>query len=275
MRFNDFSKQYQPKINSELQKIFDSSQDKIFEFMNYALLSEGKRLRPLITLLAIKTLGKQISDLEIKASVPVELIHSYSLIHDDLPEMDNDELRRNEPTTWKKYGVGNAVLAGDGLLTYAFKLLAGIELPDPIKIKLIYSLSLAAGPENMVRGQQYDLFSEKNVENVDDLAFVHLMKTGALFAYAATAGGNLAGASDDAIRNLNIFGLNFGIAFQFADDLNDFQKDQTLEKHTILNFMNIEEAQKTIDEYKQLAKAAIENISDIATQPWFDLLELI
>lgn len=275
MNFIDFSSKYKPEIEKQLSLIFAEYDDGIFSMMKYGLLSKGKRIRPLLTLLSFWQSGKKIDDELIKASLIAEIIHSYSLIHDDLPEMDNDSTRRGEETVWKKFGSGNAVLAGDGLLTFAFNFLSELNIPDETKIKLVYSLSLAAGPSNMIRGQQYDLFSAEKIKNIDDLEFMYLMKTGALMTYSTTAGGILSGADEETIRAFNVFGANFGIAFQLRDDLDDAKQISDQDKNTSLKFKSSTEVEELILDHKKMAMSAIDSIENADNKVWSDVLDLI
>lgn len=275
MNFDQFSKEYLPKINKHLNDYFAGQDDDIFRIMNYSLNSTGKRLRPLLTLAVLSSAFKTIDKPQIEAAAAVEFVHAYSLVHDDLPEMDNDDRRRGQASVWKRFGVGNAVLAGDGLLTEAFKKLSDLLLPEDMKIKLIYNLSLAAGPFNMVRGQQLDLFSRQKIESVKDLELVHLMKTGALMTYAATAGGILADLSVDKIRQLNIFGANLGIAFQIRDDLDDIQQDKRERKESFPIMIGIDDSKKELEEHKKIAIDALNKIDDFQKKILLDLVEKI
>ncbi|MDR0899510.1 MAG: polyprenyl synthetase family protein [Lactobacillaceae bacterium] len=275
MNFKDFAQTYKPQINAALEKSLEEYEDDIFLMMKYSLLSPGKRIRPLLTLLSYQEFSKnKINQDIIDASIPVEYIHSYSLVHDDLPEMDGDELRRGQETSWKKFGPGNAVLVGDGLQTFAFKIIANLNVPDIYKVKLVYNLAQASGPENMIRGQQYDLFSTDKINNIDDLEFMFLMKTGALMMYSATAGVVLAGGNQEQLRAMNVFGGNFGIAFQLRDDLDDATQTSDQPKNTSLKFKTSDGIENLIQEHKKIALDAITDlVSDV--KPWNDLLELI
>ncbi len=275
MKFKDFSNRYLPEINNDLSNYFADRDDDIFRMITYALNSTGKRLRPLLTLATFAAAGNVINDSTIEAATAVEFVHAYSLVHDDLPEMDDDTKRRNQSSTWKKFGVGNAVLVGDGLLTEAFKKISNLSLPESIRLRLIYNLALAAGPDNMVRGQQYDLFSQDKVESIDDLEFIHLMKTGALMTYAATAGGILAGLSDDKLRALNIYGANLGIAFQIKDDLRDIKQDEEENKKSFPRLIGVQKSQTGLEEHLKISANAIKEIPDFQNTVLLDLLDRI
>ncbi|MFT8324976.1 polyprenyl synthetase family protein [Oenococcus sicerae] len=275
MKFKEFSQRYLPQINHNLAEYFADRDDDIFKIMVYSLNSAGKRLRPLLTLASFASSGKVIDSSIIDAATAVEFVHAYSLVHDDLPEMDDDEKRRGQASTWKEFGVGNAVLAGDGLLTEAFKKLSDLQLPEAVRLKLIYSLALAAGPDNMIRGQQYDLFSQEKVESVEDLEFVHLMKTGALMTYAATAGGVLAGLSNEKIRALNVYGANLGIAFQIKDDLTDITQDEKEHKKSFPSLVGTKKSQENLNEHLKLAADALKQVPDFQSSLLLDLLDQV
>ncbi len=262
MNFNQFRKKYVPQINNCLNNYFSVKSDDIFKIMKYALTSNGKRIRPLISLATYYSAGKNISNEIISIVSIVEFVHAYSLVHDDLPEMDNDSKRRNKDSVWKKYGVGNAVLGGDGLLTEAFKKITDAHIPEKIKLKLIHNLAKAAGPENMVRGQQFDLFGKTKIKSVENLKLVHLMKTGALISYSAVTGGILASLSFDALDELSKFGNNLGIAFQIKDDLNDIDQDKKEKRVSLPILIGVNDSKQKLGFYKERAKKIIRNIHD-------------
>ena len=208
----------------------------LYEAMRYSLDAGGKRLRPILTLAAAEAIadnsssaGRAIAD-ALPAACAIELIHTYSLIHDDLPAMDDDSLRRGRPTNHIVYGEGMAILAGDGLLTEAFALLAS-EPPDPAldtrKIRTIRTIAAAAGGSGMVGGQGLDLlavgagttFTEQSLRDM------HARKTGALIRAAALAGAIMAGGTDETIRAVDQYGQHLGLAFQIVDDILDVEGD--------------------------------------------------
>ena len=193
---------------------------RLYEAMNYSLLQGGKRIRPILTKAVLEAM-KVDASLYKEFLCALECIHTYSLIHDDLPEMDNDELRRGKPTNHKKFGQAIAVLAGDGLLTTSFEWLSLTDIDNDKKIKLISQLALAAGPQGMVSGQTDDILGESKKYNLEELKHLHAGKTGALLRYACVAGGILSDASDNQLELLRKYGENFGLAFQIYDDLLD------------------------------------------------------
>jgi len=212
----------------------------LYDAMRYSLRAGGKRLRPVLTLAAAETVsgsaGSLASDPAVEAALPaacaIEFIHTYSLIHDDLPAMDDDSLRRGQPTNHIVHGEGMAILAGDGLLTEAFALMAA-EPQDPAltprKLRAIRAVATAAGATGMVGGQAIDLLAVGTASSFDAerLQDMHARKTGALIRAAATAGAIMAGAGDDAIFAVEEFGRHVGLAFQIVDDILDVEGDAT------------------------------------------------
>jgi geranylgeranyl pyrophosphate synthase len=199
---------------------------RLVESIRYSLLSPGKRLRPLLALAAAEAVGSSASEAVRIASASVELIHCYSLVHDDLPAMDDDDLRRGQPTNHKVFGEAVAILAGDGLLTLAFEWIAeaGLlarrsgERGDYLRAAL--ALARGAGMWGMVRGQARDL-AEAAPATLPDIEQLHREKTGALFRAAVELGGAVGGGTEPQLEALVRFGQGYGIAFQHADDLDD------------------------------------------------------
>ena len=193
----------------------------LLESMNYSLLAGGKRLRPVLLMAAADAVGGNGSKY-LPVACSLEMIHTYSLIHDDLPAMDNDDYRRGKLTNHKVYGEGMAILAGDALLTAAFEIaLFQPDVEASILLDVTREIAIAAGAQGMVGGQALDLASEGKLINVNTLRFMHQAKTGALFRVAIRAGAKLAGASADALERLTIYAEQFGLAFQVTDDILD------------------------------------------------------
>ena len=223
------------------------------EAIRYSLLAPGKRIRPCLALMACAACGGDVQD-ALPAASALEMIHCYSLIHDDLPAMDNDDFRRGLPTNHRKFGESTAILAGDGLLTLAFEILAR-DIPDPVvAVACIADLASASGAEGMVGGQQADLEAEQmTVTTVDQLEAIHRRKTGRLLTAALTMGGRIGRADPETLQNLKIYGESVGLAFQIADDLLDVvgdsqkmgkgvQKDADHGKSTYPGLLGIEES---------------------------------
>jgi farnesyl diphosphate synthase len=196
--------------------------------MRHGTLNGGKRLRPF---LVCETTALFSGNAEAAARVgaALECLHSYSLIHDDLPAMDDDDLRRGQPTVHKAFTEATAILAGDSLLTYAFDLIAAPEtdLPDDRKVQLVLALSRAAGIGGMAGGQALDLEAETTVPDEDGIVMLQAMKTGALLRFACEAGPVIAGAGSEDRQRLRRFGEVIGLAFQLADDVLDVTSDAT------------------------------------------------
>jgi len=212
----------------------------VWEAMRYSLLAGGKRLRPLLALASAEAVaareGQDLSAvraLALPSACALELIHTYSLVHDDLPAMDNDVLRRGRPTAHVVYGEGLAILAGDGLLTQAFALLAQEPRDDsPViasrKVQAISLIASAAGASGMVGGQAIDLRAASGgAPDAEELRDMHARKTGALIRASGLAGAAMAGAPDDALRAIAAYGAQVGLAFQIVDDVLDVEGAST------------------------------------------------
>ncbi|MDR1702893.1 MAG: polyprenyl synthetase family protein [Sporomusaceae bacterium] len=199
----------------------------IFEAMRYSLLAGGKRVRPLMLLAAAEAVGGQAVDC-LPAACALEMIHAYSLIHDDLPAMDNDDYRRGKLTNHKVYGEGMAVLAGDALLTAAFEIILRQKNTRPeILLLVIKEIAQAAGAQGMVGGQAADLIAEGKKISAPELKYIHQAKTGALFKAALRAGALLGGAGAEELAALTKYAECFGLAFQITDDILDVTGDET------------------------------------------------
>lgn len=197
----------------------------LLETMRYSLFAGGKRLRPALALGAAEMICGD-DTVALPAACALEMIHTYSLIHDDLPAMDNDDLRRGRPTSHKVFGEASAILAGDALLTMAFDVAA--ECGD---IRVVREIAQAAGVEGMVGGQQLDLEAEGQTLSFEALRHVHAFKTGSLIRVSVRAGAMLAGANEKQLELLTRYGENLGLAFQIMDDILDITSDtQTLGK---------------------------------------------
>lgn len=196
----------------------------IYRAMRYGVLSGGKRLRPILTLASGELFGAERKQLLLFACA-LELIHAYSLVHDDLPALDNDDFRRGEPATHKLFGEGIALLAGDALLTEAFQLMSRPEAVRSLKpglvLELIYDISRAAGADGLVGGQAVDIEAEDKQADTAAVEHIHARKTGALICVSATVGARLGGATRQELRRVERYGRYLGLAFQIADDIMD------------------------------------------------------
>jgi geranylgeranyl pyrophosphate synthase len=196
--------------------------ERLGEAMRYALFSGGKRVRPGLVLAAFDAVRPDADpEPALPAAAAVELVHSYSLVHDDLPAMDDDDERRGRPTVHKAFGEGAAILVGDALLTEAFVVLAGADVPAASRVAMVRRLGEAAGARGMVAGQGADIGLGGPVTGIDALTRLHAGKTGALLAASAALGGLAAGATAEQQEALERFGRSVGLAFQLADDVLD------------------------------------------------------
>ena len=229
MEIKSYLQHRQGLVESHLERLFPAARGDFaahIESMRYSLFVGGKRLRPILCLAGAEAVSGDAHHLE--AAMPVacalECIHTYSLIHDDLPAMDNDDLRRGKPTNHTVYGEAAAILAGDGLLTYAFELLSDPTLtllPPLPRIKVINLIAGAAGFAGMVGGQSLDMLYEGQQVSYETLKSIHRSKTGALITASVVSGGLVAGADQQQEKALHAFGDAVGLAFQIVDDILD------------------------------------------------------
>jgi geranylgeranyl diphosphate synthase type II len=258
------------------------------EAMRYSLLAGGKRLRPILCLAACELAGGN-SDLAMPTAVALEMIHTMSLIHDDLPAMDNDDLRRGRPTNHKVYGEANAILAGDALLTRAFEMVAlrSPGVPAERLLAVVGELSLASGAPGLVGGQVVDLECEGKEVDLDTLEYIHMHKTGALLRACVLCGALIAGASQELLEALRTYARGIGLAFQIIDDILDVTassdvlgktagKDLTADKTTYPKLLGLEESKRRAEALVEEAKAALEPYgADGKAAPLLALAEFI
>ncbi len=204
----------------------DGPEARVFEAMRYAVFAGGKRFRPFLVCESAKLFDVR-GESALRAAAAVECVHTYSLIHDDLPCMDDDDMRRGQPTVHRKFDEATAVLAGDALLTLAFELLADPETHERarVRIELVRRLAEAAGGHGMVGGQMMDLASEGRAIDIGTITRLQRLKTGALIAFSCAAGAVLGRASSEALHALQAYAHDMGLAFQIADDLLDAEGD--------------------------------------------------
>lgn len=272
--FQSFKEYYVPKIDQQLSNQILSIEAPVIlkEAMNYSLAAGGKRVRPLF-LLAVLDFLKVKHGEALAVGATIEMVHTYSLIHDDLPSMDNDDFRRGKLTNHKVYGEALAILAGDGLLTYSFGALARLkEVSAENKLELIHLLSKAAGAEGMVGGQVLDIESERKKVTVDELETIHINKTGALLSFSIEAGAILAQVDDNIRKALTDFGFHIGLAFQIQDDILDIEgtteelgktagKDVASEKNTYPSLLTLNGAKDKRDWHYDQAVLSLRHIS--------------
>lgn len=247
----------------------------IYDAMRYSLFAGGKRLRPVLLMAAADAVGGS-GEKYLPVACALEMIHTYSLIHDDLPAMDNDDFRRGKPTNHKVYGDGMAVLAGDGLLTAAFEVI--MNQPDVAPatlVKVAREIAAAAGPAGMVGGQALDLLCGGHMPDAETLEWMHRAKTGAMFRAALRTGALLAGADEERLTALTTYAEQFGLAFQITDDILDVTGDQAKigkpvgsdaknEKATYVSLYSLEEARRLAEKAANDALASIAGLGDRA-----------
>ncbi len=274
----NYLESWRRKVDEKLEEYLPPTQawpQKLHEAMLYSIRAGGKRLRPILTIAACEALGKN-PDRVIPVAVALEMIHTYSLIHDDLPAMDNDALRRGKPTNHKVFGEAVAILAGDALLTEAFRIMARHRHPEvdsTALVEVIEAIADASGSQGMAGGQVVDLESEKKKISLEELEQLHRHKTGRLIRVSVEAGARLAGGTPSQVQSLGIYGEKIGLAFQIADDILDIEggeeigkdvgSDVAHDKSTYPSLMGIE-ASKTLA--KRLIEEAIGALSGFDTQ---------
>jgi geranylgeranyl diphosphate synthase, type II len=258
----------------------------IYEAMRYSLMAGGKRLRPILCLATCELVGGTAA-MAMPTACALEMIHTMSLIHDDLPAMDNDDYRRGKLTNHKVYGEDIAILAGDGLLAYAFEFIAAHpEAPATQVLKVIAHLGKAVGAAGLVGGQVVDLQSEGKPDvTIETLNYIHRHKTGALLEASVVCGAILAGAADADLERLSRYAQNIGLAFQIIDDVLDITatqeelgktagKDLQAQKATYPSFWGVEESKRQADQLIADAKAELESFGKKA-QPLVALANYI
>jgi geranylgeranyl diphosphate synthase type II len=271
-------------LDRSLQVVYP---EKIYEAMRYSLLAGGKRLRPILCLATCELVGGTV-DMAMPTACALEMVHTMSLIHDDLPSMDNDDYRRGNLTNHKVYGEDVAILAGDALLSYAFELIADkTQQVDPANIlEVIRRLGKAVGAEGLVGGQVVDLDSEGCADiSLDTLNFIHTHKTAALLEISVVSGAILSGANDAVIGQLTRYAQRIGLAFQIVDDILDITstqeelgksigKDLQAQKATYPSIWGLEESQHQAEHLIQLAKDELETFGP-AGQPLVAIADYI
>lgn len=226
MNFQELIEEYKAPLEEYLlDQIEDDSQTVLEESMRYSLKAGGKRLRPLILFAVVKAFNQPVAQ-AFPYAAALEMVHTYSLIHDDLPAMDNDDLRRGMPTNHIAYSEATAILAGDALLTKAFELMTLGDIPANVKIELVRRLALTSGHDGMVGGQQADMDGENVDLSLNELEAIHARKTGQLIHFAFVAGGLLAGVNQDTLNDLSEIAYILGLAYQIRDDILDVEGDQ-------------------------------------------------
>ncbi|HEY9835054.1 MAG TPA: farnesyl diphosphate synthase [Stenomitos sp.] len=283
-----YLKQRQAQVEAALDRSLPLTYpEKIYEAMRYSLLAGGKRLRPILCLATCELVGGTL-DMAMPTACALEMIHTMSLIHDDLPAMDNDDYRRGKLTNHKVYGDDIAILAGDGLLAYAFEYVATQtqNVPAHRVLQVVARLGRAVGAAGLVGGQVVDLESEGNSDIQEEtLTFIHTHKTGALLEACVVCGGILGGVTDEEIERLSRYAKNIGLAFQIVDDILDITatqeelgktagKDLLAQKATYPSLWGIEASKTKAQQLIDAAKAELEPFAEKA-QPLLAIADFI
>ena len=262
-------------VNRHLEENMPSPETRpaiLHQAMRYSVLADGKRIRPILCLAAAEAAGGSF-DAALRPGAALELFHTFTLIHDDLPAMDDDDLRRGRPTCHKVYGEANAILAGDALVTLSFEWLAGCVAPPPYHPnQLSLELARAAGSQGVMAGQVEDLASEGKPVDADQVDYIHRRKTGDLLRAAVRMGGVVAGARPDALQGLSTYGDLIGLAFQVADDLLNATSDRATlgkgsgtdaarGKMTYVALHGVDEARRRALALAEEAKSALSGLS--------------
>ena len=265
---------YVEKLLMEYMPKEEGYQKTIMQAMNYSLSAGGKRLRPILTLESCKAVGGNEED-AIPFAMAIEMIHTYSLIHDDLPALDNDDLRRGKPTNHKVFGEAMATLAGDSLLNYAYEIMLSSSLNKENSkkyLKAIYEIAKHAGIYGMIGGQVVDVESENKIIDKDKVDFIHLNKTAAMIIGCMRAGAIMGNACEDDLQNITKYAKNIGLAFQIVDDILDIVGDEKalgkpvgsdIENHksTYPSLIGLDESKKVATDLIKEAKDSIRKIS--------------
>ncbi|GIQ70676.1 polyprenyl synthetase family protein [Xylanibacillus composti] len=269
-----YIRHYAQCIDISLKQALASSNahPKLLEAMEYSLMAGGKRLRPILMIAAAESLGAELERI-MPVACAVEMIHSYSLVHDDLPAMDDDDYRRGKLTNHKVYGEAMAILAGDGLLTHAFYMATLAAGSDAVSLQrlmlVIREMAALAGIAGMVAGQAADMEGEQGITSLEQLESIHLRKTGDLIVFALRAGGRLSGASEAQLKALESYGYGIGLAFQIQDDILDItgdpaktgkaaNSDERAGKVTYPYFLGMDESRRKMHELTESAKQAVQ-----------------
>jgi geranylgeranyl diphosphate synthase type II len=259
------------QVKSRIAEIFANYTEfhpRLKESMQYMLSGGGKRVRPAVVMFSCELVSSKVNEQALDAGVALEMVHTYSLIHDDLPAMDDDDYRRARPSCHKAFDEATAILAGDGLLTFAFEYLSDVIGDNELCVKLISQLARAAGAGGMIAGQMADLQAENQQIDREKLEYIHINKTAKMFECAAVMGGLCADADKNQLRCLSEYGLNLGLGFQVADDILDISasteqlgktagKDEIAGKFTYPALVGLEKSRQIEEELAGKAVKAL------------------
>jgi len=285
MQAPKFLSQHASHVEQALTEMLDTRRNvvvgRLLSAMRYSLLAGGKRIRPALLLECYKTCGGTDIDSVMPAALAIECMHTYSLIHDDLPCMDDDDLRRGKPTCHKRFDEATAVLAADALQALAFELLSNMNVASEIRLALIQKLAIASGCQGMVGGQMMDMQADSFASN-DDIAEdllaverIHIHKTGALLCWCCEAGALLAAAAEPERKACARYGKAVGLLFQIADDILDATgssadlgksagKDAAQNKATYVSILGLQRSRELADEMRELAMDACQPLAQQA-----------
>lgn len=273
-----FLKAHAEHVNGALEKLLATKRGAVakplWDAMSYSLLAGGKRIRPALMLECYKACGGTDPKSVMPAAMSIESMHTYSLIHDDLPCMDDDDLRRGMATCHKQFDEATAILAADALQTLSFELLTGSGHTSETRIELVKRLAIASGAQGMVGGQMLDMAAEISaVENVLEVERIHLHKTGALLRYCCEAGALLAGSTLDQLKACSRYGKAVGLLFQIADDILDATatsdelgksagKDAAQNKATYVSLLGLEKSRELAEDTRDIALEALSPLGE-------------
>lgn len=267
------NKQFLQNIEDVIAGLYKAKDNRLFESMQYSLSAGGKRIRPLFVLTTIDSLGGNAND-GLPFGVALEMIHTYSLIHDDLPAMDDDDYRRGKLTNHKQFDEATAILAGDALLTDSFRMITDSQLDTDIKLSLIRLLSEAAGSKGMVYGQMLDMAGEHQSLELDQMEQVHSYKTGELIRAAFVASGTIMKLTEEKIKLLDHIGRNVGLMFQIQDDILDVEgsfeeigkpvgSDIANDKSTYVSLLGLDQSKALLKEKFNHTEKLVQSLSPI------------
>jgi len=276
--FSDCLNKRAKQVDALLMQYLEEAQvgPQFRDVLEYAVGSPGKRVRAVLLLWTCELVSNQPANTQAEtAAVAIELVHTYSLIHDDLPAMDDDDFRRGRPTCHKAFNEAMAILAGDGLLTLAFELLADLVDSPELTMSLIRALAKGAGPNGMIAGQVADLRAERTSTDLEGLRYIHINKTAKMFQCAAHMGALCGQATNEQIRSLGDYGLKIGLGFQIADDILDVSasteqlgktsgKDEKAGKSTYPALLGMEGAKERLNRLTQEAIDLLAPFNDSA-----------
>ena len=269
-------KEKREQINMVMDRFLPRKDDypkEVHKAVRHTLFAGGKRLRPYLTILTYELFKKKQNDEILKAAAAIELLHTYTLVHDDLPEIDNDDFRRGKKTCHLVFGSDIALLAGDALLIEAFNLVSQLNLPAHLKVKMINNMAILGGERGLIAGQMQDIISERVPATKKAVEFIHLNKTAKLLQLCTRFGAYIGDASSEHLKIVDEYGQKLGIAFQIIDDILDVEgtskvlgktpgKDESVQKATFPSVVGLEESKKLAKKYSNSALNLLDNFGN-------------